>query len=256
MTPYLDGDIILYECGFAAETGWQGEGIPSFDYVSELVDERIKNICALAGGTTPPIIFFSGPSNFRIELAKTKPYKGTRKDTKPYHYYNIKAYLQNQYECMISDGIEADDLMSIMQCKSPLPTIICSRDKDLRQVPGWYYSWELGNQPSFGPEYVEGYGRIWMRGKKLEGVGDKFFLAQCIMGDTVDNIPGIVGYGPSKAFKILQATSTYEEGLKAVIEAYKAVYGDSWEEMLLEQGQLLWLVREINEDGTPIMWRI
>ena len=44
MQPLLDADVLLYEIGFAAETGWKGESNPPFDYVSELLDNRIGNI--------------------------------------------------------------------------------------------------------------------------------------------------------------------------------------------------------------------
>ena len=74
MTPLVDADVILYEIGFAAETGWQQPGVPPFDYVADLVDNRIGNICALSGATQPPILFFTGKTNFRTEIAKRRKY--------------------------------------------------------------------------------------------------------------------------------------------------------------------------------------
>lgn len=259
MKPLVDGDVILYEIGFAAETGWQQPGVPPFDYVADLVDNRIGNICALAGGTEPPTIYFTGKTNFRTEIAKRRKYK-ERPSLKPFHYRNIRAYLKGKYDWEEHEGVEADDLMAIEQTKSRVlgtgATIICTRDKDLRQVEGWQYGWEIGNQPSFGPEYVEGYGRIALseRRDKIVGTGDVFFLSQCLTGDVVDTIPGLPRCGPVKAFEILQATTTYLEGYKAVLEAYRGVYGDDAEKELKEQAQLLHMVREWNEDGTPKMW--
>lgn len=256
MRPLIDGDVILYEIGFASETGWQGEYPPPFSYVEEMLYQRVMQICDTVGGTEPPTFFFTGGSNFRIEIATLKPYKGNRKDKKPFHYLNLKYYIQNMYDWKMAENLEADDLMALEQvnCQN---TIICTRDKDLRQVPGWHFSWELANQPQFGPILVEGYGWIKLSEdkKKLVGVGDKFFLSQCITGDAVDNIPGLPKYGPDKAFKILEATTTYQEGLEAVTEAYKGFYGDLWEKMLLEQGRLLWMTREIN-NGEPVLWQI
>jgi 5'-3' exonuclease len=87
-------------------------------------------------------------------------------------------------------------------------------------------------------------------------VGEKFFYAQLIMGDPVDNIPGLPKHGPKAAFDILGNTQTREEAFKAVLEAYRAVYGDSAEAEMLEQGQLLWMVRELDEEGKPVMWQL
>lgn len=253
MKPLIDADVLLYEIGFACEVGWQGEDVPPFDYAADMLKQRILHICDTVGATEPPTLFFTGANNFRIALAKTKPYKGNRKDAKPFHYLNLKYYIQNQYDWEVVDNLEADDLMAIRQSEN---TIICTRDKDLRQVPGWHFSWELANQPQFGPLLVEGYGWIKLseNKKKIVGVGDKFFFSQCITGDTVDNIPGLPKYGPDKAFKILEGTSTYQEGLEAVVGAYREVYGENYEEHLVEQAQLLWMVREVI-DGKPVMWR-
>ncbi len=278
MQPLIDGDVLVYEVGWGAETGWRSvkgwkEGDPPldpppFDYVAELLDNRIADICGAVQATEPPILYLTGKNNFREAIAKRKPYKGTRKeDGKPWHYANIKAYMQVEYNAIIVDGMEADDQMCIDQCRtlnylsgSPyyIPeTIICTRDKDLRQCPGWHFGWELGNQPQFGPVFVEGFGDISLSDdKKLRGVGEKFFYAQLIMGDPVDNIPGIPRKGAVEAFNVVGNTKTRAEAFKAVLEAYRAVYGDSAEAEMLEQGQLLWMVRELDEEGKPVMWKM
>lgn len=278
MQPLIDGDILVYEIGWASEVGWKSikewkEGDPAldpppFDYVAELLDNRIAEICGCVMATQPPIIYLTGKGNFREAIAKRKPYKGTRKEEgKPWHYANIWAYLQVKWNAIIVEGMEADDAMCIEQVKNldilsgsqyyHPETIICTRDKDLRQCPGWHFGWELGNQPQFGPTFVPGYGNISLSddNKKLRGVGEKFFYAQLIMGDPVDNIPGLPKHGPKAAFDIVGNTQTRGEGLKAVLEAYRAIYGDSAEAELLEQGQLLWMVRELDEEGKPVMWR-
>ena len=82
------------------------------------------------------------------------------------------------------------------------------------------------------------------------------FLAQCLMGDKVDSVISIPGIGPSKAFKLLSPTETYEEGLEAVVGAYKGFYGGEWESKLTENAQLLWMTRELDENGEPVLWRL
>lgn len=258
MKALIDGDILLYEVGFGCETGWKGEGSPPFDYAREMMDARLEFIVSESGSGSF-ILYFTGRNNFRDSVAVRKGYKANRKESKkPFHYYNLKAYLQGMYEWRMQEGLEADDLMCIDRAKDLENAIICSRDKDLMMHEGWIYSWELGKQPSFGPFYVSGYGEIELAKdrKKIKGYGTKFFLSQCLTGDVTDNYPGLPNCGPVDAFNTLQATLTYEEGLEAVVEAYRGFYGDSWREELLEQGQLAWMVKELDEKGEPIVWNM
>lgn len=137
-------------------------------------------------------------------------------------------------------------------------TIICTRDKDLRQVTGWHYGWELGNQPEYGPFLVEGIGHLTLskRRDKLLGSGTLFFYAQCLTGDGVDSIPGLPGCGPVKAYQILEGKTTEEEAFQAVYGAYQAHFGEDADKELLEQGRLLWMTRQLNEDGNPVLWEL
>ena len=255
MKPLIDSDVLFYEVGFAAEAGWQSDGTPPFDYAREMIDERIANICAMVGASPPTTLFTSGVGNFRYDIAKRKPYKD-RPSNKPFHYYNLKAYVKAQYDTRISEGMEADDLMAIEQTRLGGTAIICTRDKDLRQVPGWIYSWELGAQPSFGPVLVDPLGslRLSEDGKKLSGTGTLFFYAQCLTGDPVDSVPGLPKCGAVKAFNILEGCDDINDGFKRVLEAYRGVYGPLAENELLEQGRLLWMTRELNEDGSVKLW--
>lgn len=260
----IDADVLRYEIGFAAETGWQHAGFPPFDYVAELLDNRIGNINAIASQAVPesmiaePILYLTGSTNFRFDIAKRTPYK-QRAGNKPWHFKNITAYLKAKYDVRVSEGMEADDLMSIEQTSRPHETIICTRDKDLRQVPGWHYGWELGNQPQFGPLLVDDVGQITLSPdrKKINGYGGMFFYAQCLTGDPVDTIPGLGNKtGPVKAFEILEGSETLEDAFKRVLEAYRGVYEDRAEEELLEQGRLLWMTRKLDENQKPVMWTL
>ena len=261
MQPLIDGDILIYEVGYAAEAGWQQSGFPSFDYVAEILDNRIANICAMVGATSPPIIYLTGVGNFRNDIAKRTPYK-ERPSLKPWHYKNIKAYLRGNYNAITSTGMEADDLMAIEQSSrirdGHMDSIICTRDKDLRQVPGHHYGWELGNQPSFGPMLANSLGSLCLSedGKKLSGTGELFFYAQCLTGDRVDTVPGLPKCGAVGAFKILDGAADTYTAFRRVQEAYRAFYGDAdkGDEELLEQGRLLWMTRELHPDGSPVLW--
>jgi len=184
----VDADVLLYEVGFGVESGWEEAGFPPFDRAMELLDNKIANICAIVEATHPPILFLTGKGNFRYDVANKQPYK-ERPSLKPFHYYNLKAYIKARYEFRESIGMEADDLMAIEQTARGDETIICTRDKDLRQVPGWHYGWELGNQPQYGPNRVDEKGEIFLSDdrKSIKGSGSLFFFSQLLTGDRVED---------------------------------------------------------------------
>jgi len=285
MQPLIDGDILCYEIGsvgqyISEETG-QVE-YRSWDWVASTLDQKIKDICEAVEASQKPIVYLTGDTllwkmlgrlrgslepyspNFRIAKAVSKDYKGGRKPEKPYHYNNIRAYLISEYEAFVANGCEADDEMAMEQTKrfdpshlndySSAQTIICTRDKDLRQVPGWHYGWECGRQGEFGPTAYDKLGTIVIdrtkKPPKIVGGGFAFFCSQLITGDPVDNIGGLQGYGPAKVDGILGVCTTPEELLSSVRKEYELVYGEAWKTQLREQCDLLWMIRGRNEDGS------
>ena len=262
--PLVDGDILRYEIGFAAEAGWHHltndqYAIPRFDFVEMILLKRLGTIYEEVDGERPEIFLTEG-HNFRDEIAVTKPYKGQRTGAKPWHFSNLTVYMKDVLGAKSVEGIEADDAMTLRHLEDPEePTIICSRDKDLKQVPGWFYSWELGNQPSFGPEEIDKWGSIELDRDRsqtvIKGTGLAFFYSQCLTGDVVDNIPGLPKCGPVKAFNVLGAEKP-ERYLKVVQDEYKDVYGKDADKHLLEQGRLLWMTRKLDANGKPVLWEI
>lgn len=196
-------------------------------------------------------------ANFREKVAKVKVYKGNRTNERPLHFMNLVRYAQAHYETVCAKGLEADDLLAVIQLTSPPgTTIICSRDKDLKQIPGNHYGWESGKQRAFGPEHVKdpGYLKLSGDGKKLSGTGLLFFYAQVLTGDVTDNYPGCPKVGPKKAYELLFDKETEEQMFYAVLGKFQHVYQDEARERMLEQAQLAWMIRELNEDGSPKHW--
>lgn len=271
MKPLIDCDVLRYEIGFS---GQYKEGdeliIRPFEFVAQLFDEKVKQICDAVWATEPPRLYLTGKGNFRDAIATLKPYKGTRKSEKPFHFKNLTAYILAHYDVVVAQGMEADDLMCIDQTtqlnKGLTDTVICTRDKDLRQCPGMHYGWECGNQAGFPFSHVDELGwvkehrKVDKEGKeyvaKVSGVGLKFFYAQLVMGDAVDNIPGLPGAGPAKAYEVTHAAESEEELHNNVYALYVQKYGDTAAERMLEQGRLCWMVRELSDDGDPIMWEL
>lgn len=282
MKPLIDADVLRYEVGVCGQE-WDDDDylvMKPFEELARLFDDKVREICEMAWGDEPPTLFLSCcpdthrilqrrngtpyKKNFRLDVAVTKPYKGTRNAEKPLHYENLTAYILNCYDCVVAVGMEADDMLAIYQTqalKEGRETIICSRDKDLRAVPGWHYGWECHNQAGFGPKQVRVTGALTPvykdeKIKSLKGEGHLFFCAQMLMGDPGDNIPGIPRVGCAKAYDLLKDCERWEDALVKVRDAYKEKYADEWETHFLEQARLLWMVRELNEDGSPKMFEI
>lgn len=276
MRALIDADIPLFESasiGTDKETGVHH----SFDYVEAVFLNKIQEILTAVEAETYTL-FLTGKGNFRYDVATVKPYKGTRVNEKPFHYANLKAYIMSLPQGVLVEGMEADDALAIAQTKAEIArrndegevdergevTCICTRDKDLRQVEGWHYGWEMGSQPEFPLQHVSELGGLELTRKlkedgrvkstKLTGTGAKFFYSQLITGDTVDNIPGLPGKGAVVAYDSLRYCESELEMYDMVSLLYHEKYGDEGEERLLEQAYLLWMIRELNEDGSPVMW--
>lgn len=260
MKAALDADVLVYELGFAAEAAWryqaaergeQAEGPPPFDVVMEMIERRIPQIIE-ESGADEGVLFLTGKHNFRTHIAVTKPYKD-RPGNKPFHYKNIKATLPMMYPHHMVEGLEADDLIGMVLTASPDEWIAVSRDKDIRQIPGHHYSWELERQPAIGPFVADKLGHIEIRKGKLFGWGDKFLFAQMITGDSVDSIPGIPKKGPVAALGALKDAETYLDMVETVSTLYKAYYQLEWKSVMREQARLLHLVRKF-KNGRALLW--
>lgn len=263
--PLLDGDILAYELAFAAEAFWkhfhkekgeEPEGFPPVEIVEEMVQRRVSEILVESGAEGQPLILFSGKNNFRNFIAFTRKYKDARGE-RPFHYKNVKALLQFEYQSYEVDGLEADDLMGILMTANPGKYICITRDKDLRQIPGMHYGWEVNRQPAFGPYEYDEIGELLLqkgRSTKLLGGGAKFFYAQVLMGDSVDTVPGIPGTGPVAAFAIINPCNSITECEEAVGGAYRAFYGLDWKTVMREQARLLYMSREVDKNGFVKLW--
>lgn len=286
----IDADVLVYELGFSGQYYEEVEEdgvlvktdqliIRDFSFVAELLDQRIKEVEAECWANEPSTLFLTNDStlnkqwnrirkirgeepieykpNFRAAIAEAKVYKGQRVQEKPFHRDNIRAYMMAEYDVVIANGMEADDMLAVTQTNAePLSTIICTRDKDLRMVAGMHYGWPCGKQAQYGPKQVSGLGELELNGSKLTGTGIKFFYSQVLTGDSTDNYPGLPRCGPTGAFKLLAGAESELDLFTAVSGAYRDKFGDGWESEMLEQARLAWMVTELDDDGEPVMWEM
>lgn len=191
--------------------------------------------------------------NFRFHRAMTKKYKGNRdgKD-KPIYYQDLKAWLLNQtmWTVEIAEKREADDAIMEKHCAEP-GSIVVSFDKDLAIGSRKRYDilkeelYELGT--GLGDLVLEEGGTTY----KCSGNGLRWFYAQVLIGDSVDNIPGCPGIGHKKAYDILSDLNSDEAALAAAaLNQYlncKKLSRPEAITMFLEMVDLLWIRERPNQ---------
>jgi len=231
MRALIDGDIIRYSVGFAA----QGEPIENcLHSVKIMIQSIVTNT-----HSTDYTVYLSGSSNFRDGIATIREYKGTRVSAKPDHYDDITEYLLKYHHAVVVEGEEADDAMGITQCSrsGEEPTVIASIDKDMDMIPGWHYNW---------PHHGKKERMYWI--KEREALRN--FYRQLLTGDRVDNIEGVQGVGPKTADRILHQHGNDEDLFWATLCEYEKVYPKPYD-VMLENARLLWIRRKKDE-----MWEM
>lgn len=236
MKALFDGDVLVYRSAWAVqkELGeWDGIDVELFlkSYIEDLISD-VCNRCRLFNFD----IYLSPEDGktFRHPHLKTIKYKENRKDTeKPMFYSLARDILQDIFSAEVAVDMEADDLLGIRQGSD---TIIASVDKDLLMIPGKHYNLRTGKRITV----KEGLGSLSFKGGKLTGGGFKWFCAQMLTGDTIDNIPGVRGIGPTKAFRLLRNTRSIKKAWEVVVNTYKEHNNTTLE----EHATMLWILRE------------
>ncbi len=136
--------------------------------------------------------------------------------------------------CIETEGLEADDIIACY-AKAALAkgwaVTVVSSDKDLMQLiqPGLDLYDTMNNRRLNAPEVVEKFG------VEPAQLGDVLAL----MGDTVDNVPGVPGVGPKTAAKLIA-----EHGdLEAVLAAAPAMKASKLRDNLIEHADMARLSR-------------
>lgn len=240
ITVLIDGDIVAYRSAASCQKREEDGTIvlvEPLEIAIKRADELLQRIVDTTGATAYRV-FITGNNNFRYEIYKD--YKVHRKDVaKPAYLYPVIDHLIEEWNAIVSDGVEADDLMGIAQCEAlnapykPMDvvkdeTIISSIDKDLLMIPGRHYNFVKD-------EFYDV--------SEIDGM--RHFYFQLIMGDRSDNIPGYDGIMRVKVPKFLLPkvnelmSLDNEKDMDALV---KEMYTDT--EQYEINKQLLWILRE------------
>ena len=195
------GDIVAYRCAASCDVREGGVIIDSADEeIALLRVEQLMNEILHATEASYYKCFLSPSKNFRYQVYPE--YKANRRDTvDPTHRKACKEYLFSNWNGESVEGYEADDLLAWSQTNE---TIICSIDKDLKQVPGLHYNFVKQEFDDVSPLH-----------------GDSTFYQQVLIGDKADNLIGLRGIGPKKAEKYLEGCYTEQEMFNTVYDMYE-----------------------------------
>lgn len=201
MSLLIDADFIVYKCCAACETEVDyGDDVivvtSKFSEAYAMVLRELYKIANDLGCFDDSILFFSDSSNFRKLLDPT--YKGHRNRKKPCGYKRVINKLKEDFPVVVMPNLEADDAIGIYATKE-VGHIICSPDKDMKQIPGDLY--DLTNEVTL----------------ITTEQGIRWHLVQTMAGDQTDGYAGVPSIGVKRAEALLDSKGCT---WKTVLEAF------------------------------------
>ena len=231
----IDADYIVYKscAGAESEIDWGDDVIMVTSKFSEAYKNTKRELSKIQNAffsSTDTILFFSDSRNFRKLVLDS--YKGHRNRKKPCGYRRVIEELKNEYEVIRMDNIEADDAMGIYATMHA-DNVICSPDKDMRQIPGKLYDLKEVTLIT-------------------EEAGHNWHYIQTMAGDQTDGYSGVPGIGIKRATELLD-----KDGYKwsTVVKAFKEK--DLDEDTALMNARLAKILQHTDYDlttGKPILW--
>ncbi|NJC34835.1 DNA polymerase-1 [Sphingomonas jejuensis] len=219
-------------------TNRHGEPVGAVYGYTTMLWKLADELHAADGPTHMAVIFDASSKSFRNDMYDQ--YKAHRppppEDLVPQFPVIRDATRAFSLPCLEEEGFEADDLIA-SYAKAALAegwsVTIVSSDKDLMQLiePGLDL-YDTMNNRRLGAEHVQ----------EKFGVGpDKLGDVLALMGDSVDNVPGVPGIGPKRASELIKQFGDVE----AVIAAAPAMKPSKMRDNLLEHADAARLSREL-----------
>lgn len=202
--------------------------------------------------------------NGRHLLLGAKPYQAQRSSVKPTLLEPLRLLAPSLFQpheaiqVFAHYDIEADDAV-MMDSYSVENSIVWSEDKDLNIVPSARYCIRTGRTLLLTPG--DRFGWVGTRkteggAVKSDGHGTKFFWLQMLMGDTADNIKGIIkldgkNCGEVSALAALEHVSCENHAANLVINGYRAIGQNP-----LPEAEALWLIRMRGDTAAGYIWSL
>jgi DNA polymerase-1 len=229
MSLLIDADFIVYKCCAATESeiDWGNDVIvvsSKFSEAYNMVERELYRIANDLGYYDDSILFFTDSVNFRKRIDPA--YKGHRNRKKPCGYRRVINKLKKEYHVVVMPELEADDAIGIYATKEQ-GHIICSPDKDMRQIPGDLYDLSDGVITITKEE------------------GERWHYLQTLAGDQTDGYSGVPGFGIKRA-----ETFFNEHGYtwETVIKAFESKELD--ESAALQNARLAKILQHTDYDFT------
>lgn len=232
----IDADYIVYKscAGSETEIDFGEDVIVVTSRFTEAYDATLREINKIASvfvfEKPEVVLFFSSSENFRKKIFPD--YKGHRNRKKPCGYKKVINKLHDDYEVICTPTLEADDAMGIYATEYP-GNVICSPDKDMRQIPGRLFN--LNEQLTI-----------------TKSEGQRWHLIQTLSGDQTDGYGGVPGIGIKRAVALFEENGYSWE---TVVGAFAAK--ELSEDIALQNARLAKILTNEDYDTTkqkPILW--
>lgn len=197
-TLLIDADVVCYEVAMSAEVAvnWAEIGDPDLWTIHARQEEtEVRFRAAIESlqeklDADDAILCLTDGANWRLGVYPL--YKSNRSNKRrPMLLPIMRQFALDNFRTYLRESLEGDDCLGILGTHSKLvpgEKIICTKDKDLKTIPGQHYNW---GKPELGVFTVS------------EEEADLFHLRQALAGDATDGYPGCPGIGMDTAEKLL-----------------------------------------------------
>ena len=267
MKALLDGDVLVYACGFSCESavytlyyddkklntfeskkeidkfadglvsGYNYDAslfvvdkhinIPPLSHVLHVVKAKIEFVLERTQATDYEI-YLTGKNNFRDTCSPDlDKYKGNRDRDLKPYHYEDI----KSYLINVWDAKVVDGIEAddALGLAQNDDSIICTVDKDLNQIPGLHFNWDKDIIYTVSVE---------------EGI--RYYYYQMLKGDTTDNIKGVPGIGEKRALAIVEENELVD--LPQLVEAkYIEAFGDKGIEIMNQTDKLIKIKMDLDD---------
>lgn len=219
MTALIDADSIMYILAYNHREH------TDVKVVTDACDDFAHTILTMVRADDY-IGTFSAESNFRYKVYRYAKYKGERPEKPEWFKFwepIIKQHFIDKWKFVVPEDLEADDIVCALAENNEGNCIICSPDKDMKQIIGLHYDYKKTDAVPMIVDSVQ---------------ANYFFWLQMLTGDGTDNIKGVPGLGEVKAKKILDAVDDPVLYLSTVVGEYRRYFGDHYGPIIAAETRL------------------